>query len=123
MATVLAIALATVRRTGRDLRYERYLGFGVLGCVGYIAFMLFQDVRMYWTRWLADTAAHKHYLPIATGWHDLTHRWVVTGSWSDWSQEIAWMSLYFSVAVWVMVSLTHAPAYGARQVRAQRVSV
>jgi hypothetical protein len=27
-----------------------------------------------------------------------------------WKSEIAWMSLYFSLAVWISMSLIHAPA-------------
>jgi hypothetical protein len=37
--------------------------------------------------------------------HDLASRWVVTHSIAQWQNEIPWMSLYFSVAVWTSVLL------------------
>ena len=32
----------------------------------------------------------------------------------DWQHEIAWMSLYFSVAVWLSIALVHAPVPARR---------
>ncbi len=32
-------------------------------------------------------------------------RWVVTHDFSEWKDEIAWMSLYFSGAVWASLAL------------------
>jgi hypothetical protein len=43
---------------------------------------------------------------------DASGRWVVSHRWDDWKSEIAWMSLYFSVAVWMSISLIHAPVLG-----------
>jgi hypothetical protein len=40
---------------------------------------------------------------------DASGRWVVSHRWEDWKNEIAWMSLYFSVAVWLSIALIHAP--------------
>jgi hypothetical protein len=34
---------------------------------------------------------------------------VVSHRWQDWHNEVAWMSLYFSVAVWLSIALVHAP--------------
>jgi hypothetical protein len=34
---------------------------------------------------------------------------VVSHRWQDWQNEVAWMSLYFSVAVWLSIALVHAP--------------
>ncbi|HXC39286.1 MAG TPA: hypothetical protein VN667_10095, partial [Burkholderiales bacterium] len=36
-------------------------------------------------------------------------RLVVSHRWSDWKSEVTWMSLYFSVAVWLSIALVHAP--------------
>jgi len=76
----------------------------------YVAYMALVDVPMYWSRWIADEAAGRHYLSIAQGVRDVAARRVVSYHWSDWKNEIAWMSLYFSVAVWISISLIHAPA-------------
>jgi hypothetical protein len=43
---------------------------------------------------------------------------VVTFSFERWHTEMFWMSLYFSVAVWISLSLIHAPFAEARATRA-----
>lgn len=75
----------------------------------YIAFMFLVDVPMYWSRWLADEASGRSYLSLAQGLIDVSERWIVSHRWQDWQHEIAWMSLYFSVAVWLSIALVHAP--------------
>jgi hypothetical protein len=75
----------------------------------YVAFMVAVDVPMYWARWLTDQAAGRHYMSLAQGFMDIASRRVVSYRWADWRHEIAWMSLYFSVAVWISISLVHVP--------------
>jgi hypothetical protein len=38
-----------------------------------------------------------------------SQRRVVSHHWHDWANEVVWMSLYFSVAVWLSIALVHAP--------------
>ena len=71
--------------------------------------MFLVDVPMYWTRWIADEAHGRLYLTIDQGLRDVSARWIVSHRWEDWKNEIAWMSLYFSVAVWLSIALIHAP--------------
>jgi hypothetical protein len=80
-----------------------------IGGAAYVAFMLLVDVPMYWSRWIADESVGRHYMSIAQGVHDVASRWVVSYRWEDWKSEVVWMSLYFSVAVWVSIALIHAP--------------
>ncbi len=75
----------------------------------YVAFMFSVDVPMYWSRWMADEASGRHYLTLVQGLLDVSRRHVVSHSWDDWKNEVAWMSLYFSVAVWISISFIHAP--------------
>jgi hypothetical protein len=77
--------------------------------LAYVAFMFAVDVPMYWSRWLADEAGGRHYMSIAQGVLDVATRRVVSYRWEVWKSEIAWMSLYFSLAVWISMSLIHAP--------------
>jgi hypothetical protein len=42
--------------------------------------------------------------PLA-GLYDVSTRWVVTHDLAEWKDEIPWMSLYFSVAVWASLAL------------------
>ncbi len=94
-----------------------YIAWSVAGSL-YVAYMLLMDVPMYWERWVADEAHGRHYLSIVQGVLDAFGRRVISYRWQDWRTEIAWMSLYFSVAVWVSISLVHAALLGARRVRA-----
>jgi len=86
----------------------------------YVAFMFLVDVPMYWSRWIADQAIGRHYLSIAQGIHDVAVHRLVSYSWSDWKSEVAWMSLYFSAAVWFSIALIHAPAFETDRMAARR---
>jgi len=77
--------------------------------LAYVCYMFLVDVPMYWTRWLADELAGRPYLSLAQGLQDAASRWVVTQHWEAWRSEALWMSLYFSVAVWLSIALPHLP--------------
>jgi hypothetical protein len=83
--------------------------WGIAG-LAYIGYMFLVDVPMYWWRWIADETNGRLYLDITDGLRDVSQRWVVSHRWEDWQSELVWMSLYFSVGVWVSISLIHAPA-------------
>jgi hypothetical protein len=63
------------------------------------------DVPMYFERWQADLSSGKELLGIAAGLHDVSTRWAVTHDFAQWKDEIVWMSLYFSAAVWSSLAL------------------
>ena len=73
---------------------------------------------MYWSRWLAVEASGRHYMSLAQGVLDASGRWVVSHRWDDWKSEVTWMTLYFSVAVWLSIALVHAPLPQRRDARA-----
>ncbi len=83
-----------------------------LAGAAYVAFIFCFDVPVYWSRWMADEASGRHFLTIAQGLRDASERRVVSFRWDDWKNEVAWMSLYFSVGVWMSISLIHASAPG-----------
>jgi hypothetical protein len=91
-----------------------------LAGLAYVAFMFLVDVPMYWARVLADEAAGRHALSLGQGLADIAQRRVVSHSWHDWKQEVAWMSLYFSVAVWISIALVHARPLETRASLARR---
>jgi hypothetical protein len=113
MATLVAVCFFQLRPA-----LGRVATFGLVGCILYVSFMVSVDVRMYLTRWLADEAAHRAYLGVGEGWTDLTHRWTVTWAWDEWKTEMAWMGLYFSVAVWAFIGITHFPRIATASRRA-----
>jgi hypothetical protein len=75
--------------------------------VAYVAFMFLIDVPMYWSRWMANEASGRRYLSIAQGVLDASEHRLVSYRWEDWKSEVIWMSLYFSVGVWLSISLIH----------------
>jgi hypothetical protein len=75
------------------------------GTAGYVVFMCGVDVPMYFARWQTQLAGGTHYLGLFAGLRDLATHWVVTHSFARWHNEIPWMSLYFSVAVWTSLLL------------------
>jgi hypothetical protein len=90
----------------------------VAGVACYIAFLVTVDVPMYLARWRVDVASGKEFLDIFSGLYDVGTRWAVTRDLAHWREEIAWMSLYFSVAVWSSLALCgfelvkhHLPRY------------
>lgn len=88
-----------------DARRRKLLFVPFIAGPCYLAFMASVDIPMYLGRWRADQNARRAYLTFAQGFWDITHRWVFTRQWSDWRTEIPWMTLYFSVAVWISIAL------------------
>ncbi len=80
----------------------------------YASYMLLVDVPMYWHRWLADRNIGRQYLSLSQGVRDAAGRWLVSYRWDQWKSEVIWMSLYFSVAVWLSIALVHAPLFKSR---------
>src|SRR3954452_6638920 len=90
----------------------------IIGIAAYLAFLMTVDVPMYLKRWRADVAEGSTRLKPLQGLRDVSTRWVVTHELAEWKDEIAWMSLYFSAAVWASLALcvicaleTHLPHY------------
>ncbi len=79
--------------------------------VSYIMFMTSVDVPMYWSRWNAELIAGTNYLSLSQGLTDASRACIVDFRRNTWSMEIPWMTLYFSVAVWVSISLAHVSGW------------
>src|SRR6267154_1977113 len=90
----------------------------IIGIAGYLAFLMTVDVPMYLNRWRTEVADGRKLLRLLEGLRDVSTRWVVTHDLAEWKDEIAWMSLYFSAAVWASLALCvfysledHLPRY------------
>jgi len=81
------------------------LAVSSVGIAVYLAFLMTVDVPMYLKRWRADIAAGNKRFGALEGLRDVSTRWIVTHDLTEWREEIAWMSLYFSVAVWSSLAL------------------
>jgi hypothetical protein len=111
-AALLVASVAVILPRAPAARRPLLVAWCFAGVV-YVAFMFAVDVPMYWSRWLADEANGRSYMSIAQGILDMSQRRIVSHRWEDWKHEVAWMSLYFSVAVWISISLIHAPVHKA----------
>jgi hypothetical protein len=94
------------------------LGIAIIGIAAYLAFLITIDVPMYLNRWQHGLADGGKALPPLEGLRDARTRWVVTHDFAQWKHEIAWMSLYFTAAVWASLALCliyslgdHLPRY------------
>lgn len=83
------------------------LAGAALAGLAYALYMFQVDVPMYWARWVHDVDQGRTVLSVTQGLADASSRWTVSHQWADWHTEVGWMSLYFSVAVWLSVGLAH----------------
>jgi hypothetical protein len=81
------------------------LVIAIVGIAAYLAFLMTVDVPMYLSRWRDEVGDGSTLLSPLEGLRDVSTRWVVTHELAEWKDEIAWMSLYFSLAVWASLAL------------------
>jgi hypothetical protein len=81
------------------------LAVAITGIAGFLAFLMTVDVPMYIGRWRTGAADGDKPLSPLEGLRDVSTRWVVTHDLAAWKDEIPWMSLYFSGAVWSSLAL------------------
>ena len=84
----------------------------IVGTAGYLAFLATIDGPMYLRRWRAEVASGSKLLSPLEGLRDVSVRWVVTHDLAEWKDEIPWMSLYFSAAVWASLALYVSYSFG-----------
>jgi hypothetical protein len=113
-AALVVAGMVLMRASFTGARRRTLVAWCAAG-IGYVAFMFLHDVPMYWSRWVSDEAKGRHYLSIGQGLLDISRHRVVSYRWQDWTSEIAWMTLYFSVAVWLSIALVHASLREARR--------
>jgi hypothetical protein len=102
----LLIVVALVRLLGDFRGLVRIaIAVALVGIAGYVIFLATIDVPMYFARWRQDLADGKALFGLLGGLHDVGTRWTVTHDVAHWRDEMAWMALYFSVAVWSSLAL------------------
>jgi hypothetical protein len=105
-ATFLLIAIALTRLIVSFRGIAQFaVAAAAAGTLAYVVFMATVDVPTYFARWRANLASGKELLGFLAGLRDLATHWVVTHDYAQWQDEIPWMSLYFSVAVWTSLAL------------------
>lgn len=77
-------------------------------CLLYVAFMVIVDVPMYLRRWWSGEHDAGR-LGFSAGCSDALHRRVATVDWEVWRPEVAWLTGYFSLAVWLSIGMAALP--------------
>lgn len=86
------------------------LAVAIIGIAAYLAFLIAVDVPMYLARW--QGAEGGSVLGPLEGLRDASTRWTVSHDLAHWKEEIPWMSLYFTAAVWASLALCLVYALG-----------
>jgi hypothetical protein len=108
-ALAFLVALSLGLTLGQMPADSRILsGFGMVACAGAAVLMLAVDVPMYIARWRHSRSNGFRYLSLREGLRDTLERRRVAHRWSDWRPEVPWMSLYFSVGVWLSLCFVFA---------------
>ena len=81
---------------------------GLICSALYVLFMVTVDVPMYIKRWRSGEFDDQK-CSIREGWTDALYRRVPTRDWTIWKPEVAWLTGYFSGAVWVSMVLMTLP--------------
>ena len=95
---------------------------GAISGLAYAVYMFAVDVPRYWNRWIADEAQGQAYLTIPQGIVDALERRIVSTRWDVWQGEMVWMTLYFSLGVWISISLIHASMVQVRRMNEQHIA-
>lgn len=109
VAAAIAVYGLYLARPYYEKAQRNFITTGIFLGIGYIFYMILVDVPAYVTNWLAAEAAGKEYLSVWAGLHEVATTWHLTRAYADWQYEMVWMSLYFSLAVWMSMYLVNAP--------------
>jgi hypothetical protein len=111
VCAVLLLACFLLLWSHSTRRQRHFLITMMMFAASYIVFMTAVDVPMYWSRWQIELAAGTPYLSLLQGFIDASRSCLVDFDLGIWREEIPWMTLYFSIAVWVSIWLPHAPGW------------
>lgn len=120
LGAAVALAAFVSLRSSLDAGGRGFVAAAIICCLMYLAFMVSVDVPMWLARWRTDLAASQANLPRLEGLRTALQRCMVVREWAAWSKDVPWLSLYFTVAVWISIGLAHAPPLrrGAHSTRA-----
>lgn len=111
LAATLGLAGFLSLRPRAEAGTARFLEAACALAGGYVVYMAMVDVPMYISRWRTEVAGDGS-LPLAQGLRTLVERCIVESRWDAWQNDVSWLTLYFTVAVWISIALVHAPRLG-----------
>ena len=98
------------RLKARPWRYPKVFAVVLaLTAIIYPCYNWIVDAKMYMRRYAADQAANKTYMAFWPGIQDAATRRIVTHDTDDWSGDMTWMLVYFSIAAWSGILLMRPP--------------
>jgi hypothetical protein len=122
-AVLLIVAVIPLRRQAHDQR-KRWLDASLACAAGYVFYMVLVDVPMYVSRWRAQLSAGQATLSLKAGFQEILQRCTVVRDLTAWRDDIPWLTLYFTVAVWISLALAYAaPLFVSAHIRRPHVSL
>jgi hypothetical protein len=110
-STMLGVGVCLVASSSRLTgNTQLFVLAGAVLSFGFVIFMTLVDVPMYIRRWQEGRRERRAYLGIAEGLRDAHQRRITTTEWAKWRPEVAWLTSYFSICVWLSVALVHFTA-------------
>jgi len=106
LAAAIVLAALVSLRPRAEGASRRFLDAACVAAAIYIAYMAIEDVPMYLSRW---RAAGGFTVPLDEGLRTALERCVVRLEWSAWREDATWLTLYFTLGVWISCALPHAP--------------
>ena len=88
---------------------KNFLTAGIVAAFGYVVYMVTVDVPAYVNNWIANQAEGKVYATLSEGFDQVATVWRQTYAVADWQYEFIWMTLYFSIAVWMSIYIMNGP--------------
>ncbi|MCB9185550.1 MAG: hypothetical protein H6601_02250 [Flavobacteriales bacterium] len=108
-ATLTMIGFIRARKHYHNGVQKNFLNAGIVAAFAYVIYMVTVDVPAYVRKFMADSANEKVYATLSEGFHQVATVWRHTYDVADWQYEFVWMSLYFSIAVWIGIYITNGP--------------
>ena len=92
---------------------QKLLAYGCAGVIVHVMFMTIIDVPMYIRRWNERRRRDDKggYLSLSKGLPDALSRRVAVKTWAFWREEVPWLTLYFSLGVWLSQGFQTVPSY------------
>lgn len=85
--------------------YQVFIAVGVASCLGSLYIMLYVDIPMYFNRNKNSVRTGIQSLSLSAGFKDVYHRRVQTSDWGIWKKEVLWITSYFTLGVWLSISM------------------
>lgn len=109
LAAALGLIGFSSVRPQLDAGSRRFIAAVLVCGLAYVTFMVIVDVPMYLSRWQLALAEGHPAMSMAAGLREVLEQCNVVREWAAWREDVPWLTLYFSAAVWISIALAHAP--------------